>query len=170
MRRNRTAAIAAALLLATPGIAAAAEADVVREAQDRAEIAELMWTYVRAIDSLDEDAYAAVFTPDGAFLAGPNPTRGHEALRKMVADLEKSQADRRAKGESIPAMHHVMSNEHIAFIDRDRARIHYYWMTVFAGAPNTQPPRVAAAGRGVDELVRVDGKWLIQTRNVTPQD
>jgi uncharacterized protein (TIGR02246 family) len=170
MRRNRAAAVAALLLLAAPATAIAADADVIREAQDRVQIAQLMWNYVRALDSLNEDAYAAVFTPDGAFLAGPSATRGHEALRKMVTDLEKSQADRRAKGEVIPAMHHIVTNEHIEFIDRDRARINYYWMTVFAGAPNTQPPRVAAAGRGVDELVRVDGKWLIRTRNVTPQD
>ena len=32
------------------------------------------------------------------------------------------------------------------------------------------PPRVASAGRGVDELVRVNGKWLIKLRKVTPSD
>ncbi len=156
------AAVAALLILATPAVAA--DADVLREARDRAQIAELMWNYVRAIDTLDEDAYVEVFTADGAF----GRTRGREALRKMVMDLEKNQADRRAKGESVPAMHHVMSNEHIEFIGPDHARIHYYWLTVFAGAPNTQPPRVAAAGRGVDELVRVNGRWLIKSRNVAP--
>ncbi len=86
----------------------------------------------------------------------------------MVTDLEKGQAERRARGEFVPAMHHVMSNEHVEFVDRDHARIHYYWMTVFAGTPTTPPPRVAAAGRGVDDLVRVEGKWLIQKRNVAP--
>jgi hypothetical protein len=160
----RAAAIAAALAFATPAVAA--EADLLRETQDRVAIAELMWNYVRAIDTLNEDAYAAVFTPDGAF----GSVKGREGLKKMVADLEKNQADRRAKGELLPAMHHVMTNQHIEFIDRDHARIHYYWMTVFAGAPNTQPPRVAAAGRGVDHLVRVDGRWLIQSRNVAPTD
>jgi hypothetical protein len=28
--------------------------------------------------------------------------------------------------------------------------------------------RVAAAGNGVDDLVKVNGKWLIKTRNVSP--
>jgi hypothetical protein len=42
-------------------------------------------------------------------------------------------------------------------------------MTVFgANGPDT-PPRVAAAGRGVDQLIRVNGQWLIQNRNVAPQ-
>jgi len=27
---------------------------------------------------------------------------------------------------------------------------------------------MAAAGQGVDDLVKVDGKWLIQYRNVAP--
>ena len=160
----RFAAIAAALALAAPP-AFAADADILREAGDRAQIEQLMWTYVRAIDGGNEDAYAAVFTPDGAFGAAKGP----EALRKLVADVKKSQADRRAKGESIPAMHHVMSNQYIQFVDRDHARVNYYWMTVFAGVPNA-PPRVAAAGRGVDDVVRSGGKWLIQLRNVAPKD
>ena len=125
-----------------------------------------MWRYVRAIDSFDQDAYAAVFTPDGAFGA----TRGRDALRKMVTDLKKGQDDRRAKGEPLPSMHHMMSNAAIDFVDPDHARYTYYWMTVFAGAPGTQPPRVAAAGRGIDDVTRVDGRWLIRNRNVAPTD
>jgi hypothetical protein len=41
---------------------------------------------------------------------------------------------------------------------------------VFGAAGEDTPLRVAAAGRGVDELVRVDGEWLIESRNVAPQD
>jgi hypothetical protein len=165
-RKLKAAALAVLMLVATPGPAAASDADILRESQDRAAITQLMWTYVRAIDTLNPDAYAAVFTPDGTF----NAVKGSDALRKMVVDLKRSQDDRRAKGEAIPAVHHVMSNDHIEFIDKDHARYHYYWMTVFAGQPNGPAPRVAAAGRGVDEVVRVDGKWLIQSRNVAPRD
>jgi hypothetical protein len=160
------ATLAVLMLVATPGRAEASDADILRESQDRAAITQLMWTYVRAIDTLNPEAYAAVFTPDGTF----NAVKGSDALRKMVVDLKKSQDDRRAKGESIPAMHHVMSNDHIEFIDKDHVRYHYYWMTVFAGQPNGPTPRVAAAGRGVDEVVRVGDKWLIRSRNVAPQD
>jgi hypothetical protein len=66
-------------------------------------------------------------------------------------------------------MYHMTMNEHLEFIDRDHARINAYWQTVFGSVENT-PVRVAAAGRSVDDLVRVNGKWLIKTRNVTPQD
>lgn len=163
---TRSAALAVLLALAAPA-AAQSDADVIREARDRAQIEQLMWDYVRAIDGWNPDAYAAVFTPDGAF----GQTKGRDSLKKMVADLKKSQDDRRAKGQAIGAMHHVMSNQSIEFVDRDHARVHYYWQTVFgAGAGATPPVNVAAVGRGVDDVVRVDGKWLIADRNVAPTD
>lgn len=160
-------ALAAIMVAATPGAAIASDADIVRQAEDRAQIEALMWNYVRAIDSFNPDAYVSVFTPDGAFGA----TKGSDALRKMVIDLKKSQDDRRAKGQQILAMHHIVTNASIEFIDKDHARYRYYWMTVFGGAAGVEPaPRVAAVGRGVDDVVRVNGKWLIQTRNVAPKD
>jgi hypothetical protein len=39
---------------------------------------------------------------------------------------------------------------------------------VFGAAGQNVPVRVAAAGRSVDDLVRVNGKWLIQNRDVAP--
>jgi len=160
------AAIAALLLLAAPGASVAAQADSLRQAEDRAQIAELMWNYTRALDTLNEEAYVRAFTPDGAF----GKTKGRDALRKMVIDLKTSRADREAKGEPpAGAMYHVETNEHIEFPDRDHARYHYYYMTVFAGPPDARAPRVAAVGHGVDDLVRVNGKWLIKLRNVAPQ-
>jgi hypothetical protein len=43
-------------------------------------------------------------------------------------------------------------------------------MTMAGAAGQETPPRVLAAGRGVDELVRVNGAWLIKSRDVTPQN
>ena len=163
--KTASAAMSAILILASPVISKAAEAKDVREARDRAQIAELMWNYTRALDTLNEDAYVRAYTPDGAF----GKTKGPAALRKMVTDLKKGRAEREAKGEpESGAMHHVETNEHIEFTDRDHARYHYYWMTVFAGTPKAPAVRVAAVGHGVDDIVRVDGKWLIKFRNVAP--
>ncbi len=167
--RNRftVAALGALLVVGMPGTALASDTDVIREAQQRADIEALMWNYVRAIDSFNEDAYVSVFTPDGAFLNA----KGSDALRKLVIDLKKSRADREAKGEIMMPMHHIMSNQHIEIIDKDHARVHYYWMTVFGAGAGVKPvPNVAAVGRGVDDVVRVNGKWLIQNRNVSPKD
>jgi uncharacterized protein (TIGR02246 family) len=149
---------------------AAADTDVLQEAKDRAEIEALMWRYVRALDSYDEDAYASVFTEDGQFGTGPNATKGRAALTQMIVGLEQARDERVAAGQPATPMHHVIANTFVEFPAPDRARVHSYWMTVFGGAGQDTPPRVAAAGRGIDELVRVNGQWLIESRNVAPQD
>ena len=171
--RAMGAALGALLLAAAPAPALAQEAGhsamaehekILREAADRAAIEQLMWDYVEAIDGWNPDAYAAAFTEDGEFLG----TKGHDALRQMVIDLKKSQDERRASGATIGNMHHVMSNMNVEFVTPDHARVYYYHMTVFGNGRNP-PPNVASVGRGVDDVVRVDGKWLIKTRNVAYQ-
>jgi uncharacterized protein (TIGR02246 family) len=143
--------------------AAADDADVLRQAEDRAAIEHLLWRYVRALDSMDAEAYAAVFTEDGQFGTGDTATRGRAALQAMVEGL------RQGRNESSPPMYHVIANSYLEFIDEDHARFHSYWMTVFGAAGEAQT-RVAAAGRGIDELVRTDAGWLIQSRNVQATD
>jgi SnoaL-like protein len=141
------------------------------EARDRAEIDGLMWRYVRALDTLNADAYAAVYTPDGQFGSGPTAPKGHEALKKMIADLKQGQVDREAKsGARSAPMYHVITNPYMEFVDKDHVRYHAYWMTVFGAAGENTPLRVAAAGREYDEIVRVNGRWLIKLRDVAPKD
>jgi uncharacterized protein (TIGR02246 family) len=157
------AALVGAALLGWPAVAA--------EAQDRAQIEKLMWQYVRALDTENADAYAAVFTPDGQFGTGANAVKGSEALKKMINGFRQRAADDQAKtGEKGPAMYHVITNSYLEFVDKDHARLQAYWMTVFAAAGEKTPPRVAAAGREVDELVRSNGQWLIKLRDVAPKD
>ena len=147
------------------------DADVMREMRDRMQIEDVMWRYTRALDSNDADAYASVYTPDGQFSAGANATKGRDALRKMIADLRQRAVDAQAKGEpKRPPMYHMTANERITFSDKDHARVEAYYLTAMAaGGPNT-PLRVAAVGRSIDDLVRVNGQWLIKSRNVAPQD
>ena len=45
----------------------------------------------------------------------------------------------------------------------------YYWIQVFEAPCEGVPPRLGSAGRGVDNLVRVNGHWLIKLRNETPE-
>ncbi len=158
-------------LLAGGASVQASNADMsAREARDRAEIQGLMWRYVRALDSLDADAYAAAYTPDGQFGTGERAEKGRDALRKMVADLRTSRTEREAKGEKPAPMFHVITNSYLEFTDKDHARYYAYWMTTFGSTGKDSPPRVAAVGRSIDELVRLDGKWLIKTRDVAPRD
>jgi uncharacterized protein (TIGR02246 family) len=163
-------ALAAGLLQLTPASARADEAMLLQQVQDRAAIEALMWRYVRALDTLDADAYAAVFTADGKFGSGQTARQGRAALKEMVTELKNGRVEREANGAAAsPAMYHVIANHTLEFVDRDHARYDAYWMTVFGAAGTEQPSRVAAAGRSVDMLVRVNGEWLIESRDVAPR-
>jgi len=151
-------------LIAAAAFSGAAFAEDSARLEDRAAIEALMWRYARALDTFDADAYAAVYTEDGEFKAGGTATKGREALRQMILNLKQN------RNESSPPMYHMTTDSYIEFIDENTARHHSYWLTVFGAAGQGQAPRVAAAGRGVDELVRVNGQWLIKSRNVAPQD
>jgi len=160
--KNRLALSLAAIALLLNFNAAFAD-----EASDREEIETLLWKYTRALDTLNADAYAAVFTEDGAFTSGSTAlTQGHEALKAMVAGVKKGQDDRAAAGNPSGPMYHMTMDSWIEFTDADHARHHSYWQTVFGPAKQGDPVRVAAAGYGIDDLVRVNGKWLIKLRNV----
>jgi uncharacterized protein (TIGR02246 family) len=167
--RAWTSLMVAALAVGASGAVLADDAAALREAQDRAAIEALMWRYVRALDTLDPDAYAAVFTEDGTFGSGSTARKGRADIKQMVADLKKGRTDREAAGEKPAPMYHVIANHTITFEGPNQARYDSYWMTVFGAVGQGTPVRVAAAGRGVDELVRVNGQWLIKNRNVAPQ-
>jgi len=93
---------------------------------------------------------------------------GTAALKKMVSDIKTSQAEREKAGTAPGPMYHVITNDHLEFTGKDQARYHSYWMTVFGAADGRGPGRIAAVGHGVDQLVKVNSKWLIKSRNVNP--
>jgi uncharacterized protein (TIGR02246 family) len=145
--------------------------DVLREVRDRTEIEDLMWRYARALDTSDAEAYASVYAPDGQFGTGANATKGRDALRKMIADGRQRQVDAQTKGEpKRPPMYHMSANERIQFTDKDHARIEAYYITAIAAGGAAAPLRVAGVGRSVDDVVRLNGQWVIMARNVSPQD
>ena len=157
--------------LALAGLPAAAESVLEREAQDRAQIEKLMWQYARALDTLNADAYAATYTPDGEFRSGANATKGRDALKKMISDLKKRDVENEAKsGKKNPAMYHTNLNHYLEFIDQDHARLRAYYMTAFAGEGPGGAPRVAAVGWESNDLVRVNGQWLVKVRDVSPKE
>jgi len=171
MRHIRIVAVAAVIgAIALASTHLGAQDTAAREARDRADIEALMWRYARALDTSNAEAYGAVYAPDGQFGTGPNATKGRDALTKMIADQKARQAAAAAKGEVGPPMYHMTMNSRLTFVDKDHARLEAYWQTVFGANGQNVPPRLAAAGREVDQLVRVNGQWLIQIRDVAPRD
>ena len=131
-------------------------------AEDREAIEALMWRYARALDTFNPEAYAAVYTEDGQFGVGENATKGREALRRMIAAFNE-------RPDGPPRLLHMTTDTWIEFIDDTHARHHSYWLTMGRGSGD-QPTRVVAAGVGVDDLVKIDGEWLIRVRNVAADD
>jgi hypothetical protein len=171
MKQSR--AIVLVAVLAAAGLASAVlsgQDDSMRQAKDRAEIEQLMWRYARALDAGDGTAYASAYAADGQFVGGANATKGREALKKMVDDLRAQEAAAKAKGEARPPMYHMHANSWLEFVDKDHARFHAYYLTAMGPAGQNVPLRVAAVGRSIDHLERVNGTWLIKTRDVAPRD
>ena len=67
-------------------------------------------------------------------------------------------------------MYHMTANHRVSFTDKDHARVEAYYLTAAAANGEASPLRVLAVGRSIDDVVRVNGKWLIKSRNVQPQD
>ena len=165
--RNLVAGVVLGAVTFTAGAvftASKSDNDLLREARDRQQIEELMWKYARALDTGNAEAYAALYTPDGQFSAGGNATKGREALKAMIAGT----GERPAGAAARPPMYHASANHQIVFTDKDHARIDSYYITTVAGSGRETPPRIAGVGRSIDELERVNGQWLIKSRNVAP--
>jgi uncharacterized protein (TIGR02246 family) len=144
-------------------VSCTAEKDPARS-QDRVAIEQLMWDYIHALDSGNAEAYAALFAPDGQFGRGDTAVKGRDALKKMMSDAGQQRDAAIKSDEKADRMYHVVTNPHVEFIDEDHARYYAYWMGVFTSG------RVTSAGREVNELVRMNGQWLISVRDVAPQD
>ena len=148
-------------LLSVAAAASADEASWAREANDRAEIQAVMWTFSRALDTLDPELFASVFTENGRF----GTTQGRPAIKAMAEGL-KANAD---KNKSPPTLH-VVSNVSIDFQDTTHAVHRAYWVALAVPGEQGSPPRVVVAGREADHFVKVDGKWLIEFRDLAPKD
>ncbi len=163
------AVVIASLALGLSRPAPASDADIIREAKDRADIEVLIWRYVQALDNIDVDAYPTFFTEDGSICCEHNHTyKGRVEIRKLLQEVKDTREAARARGETVPKLYHPIFNSHIEFRDRDHAHIDSYWFTALAEQPPNGAPKITLVGRCEDEVVRVGGRWLIKSRNVFP--
>lgn len=134
-------------------------------AEDRAEIENLMSTYIFALDLKDAAAYAGTFTEDGVLNHAGGIERGRAEIRAFI---ENSAANARraleAQDGSLPRPipgRHLIDNLELA-VDGDTATGRAYWMSVTAG--DNRQAHVGEYGFYEDEYRRVNGKWLFSKR------
>ncbi len=156
-----------AALFSVVTTASADEATWAREANDRAEIEAVMWRCVRALDTFDADAFASVFTEDGH----QGATQGRRAIKAMIAGMKAAQEKNKAEGKPVqPPTQHLSTNVTIDFQDETHARFQGYWTALVVPGQRGMPPRVVVAGREDTLFVKVDGKWLIESRDLAPKN
>jgi hypothetical protein len=164
LRACAATAVVATILSVGASVALFGEDIAARETRDRHEIEALMWKYTRALDKGDGATYASTYTVDGQFGTGANASKGREALSKLVVRQP-------AAGEPArPPLYHMELNHWIEFPDKDHARYHAYYLTVSGAMGRETPPRIVAAGQSLDTMERVNGKWLLKTRDVAATD
>jgi SnoaL-like protein len=163
MLKTADVSLMAALLSVLATTAVADDVQLLRAAQDRAAIEALMWRYERALDTLDVDAYVAVFTDNAQF----GNAKGRDAIRALISGIKSAREKNTEAGKPVTPTYQSVNNMTIEFLSADRARIEGYY-TAFLDAQGDKPARLATVGHEVDEVVRVDGRWLIDKRTVSP--
>jgi uncharacterized protein (TIGR02246 family) len=153
-------------LAAMSSTATGAESEAVQRLIDKSEIDDLLVRYTHALDTLDADEYAGVFTDDAVFEMGNGETRhGRDEIRDIITGLRKSRMEREAAGTDVPElMHHVMTNGTIDFVSGSEAHHYAYWMTILGD--REQGFDVASMGHYEDVIVKRGGKWLIESRKL----
>jgi uncharacterized protein (TIGR02246 family) len=164
MKTKFLAGIVALLFVALLSYRVAAARNTTQaQAEDRAQIENLMWKYSRALYTQNPDAYAALYTPDGQFGTGARAVKGRDALKKMIVDLKQREA-----GQQLVYVMDV--NTYLEFPDRDHAHLEAYWLEAAPRTGPNAPARFVNAGREVEEFQRVNGQWLIKLRDAAPKD
>ena len=124
--------------------------------EDRFAIADLFNDYTAALDAGDVEGVVACFAADG-WLDSPIVGR-HQGRAELLAFAEKTaQAMRRGA-----RFHHVVSNLRIE-TDGDRGRARCYLLDFVTMNNET---KLLSPGEYDCELVRIDGRWLFQSRVV----
>jgi uncharacterized protein (TIGR02246 family) len=144
----------------------AAQDNAQQRLQNKLDIQALIVRYGTALDTLDADAYAGVFTTDAELDVAGNVRKGRQQIREIVTSLQRSRDENKAKGTPSPVLYHVISNTAIEILNNDEARHRSYWQTVRVG-PNNQVT-VGAIGQYEDVIVKRAGQWLIRSRKITP--
>ena len=163
--------IASVLLVAMMTVVAVAQTTATQtnaqqRLQDKLDIQTLIVRYGTALDTLDADLYAGVFTADAELDVAGNVRKGRQEIREIVTGLQRTRDESKAKGTPSAALYHVISNTAIEIMNNEEARHRSYWQTVRVG-PNNQVT-VGAIGQYEDVIVKRGGQWLIRSRKITP--
>lgn len=132
-------------------------------AQERADIEQLAYRYVFALDWRDPQDYARAFAPDGVLTYGGGEARGREQIAAVIQGMRDREMARLKEGEtgqgSGHSKHFISSMVIDVAEDGQSALAQATWMLV-----GGVEPVIRGHGHYVDKLVKVGGEWLYASR------
>lgn len=163
MKHHQTALAAAALLMlaAMPAPALAAPRTTAANLLDRAQIEDFIADYYQSFGS-PQESFDTFFTPDGVIDVNGRVYTGQKGVAQ--AYKEAGEANR---GNPTFAGRFVMllGNPRIV-INGDTAVVDAIWTGIVTAKPSDQP-HFAEQGKEHDELVKVNGNWMMKKRVIT---
>src|SRR5215813_15654208 len=100
MLRLRRTALVLLVVTTVVGTAqiSAAQNNAQQRLQDKLDIQALIVRYGTALDTLDADAYAGVFSADAELDVAGNVRKGRQQIRDIVTGLQRTRDENKAKG------------------------------------------------------------------------
>lgn len=132
-------------------------------AQERADIENLAYRYLFALDWRDPETYALTFAPDGVLNYGGGQAIGRKAIATVVQNLRERELAKLKPGESGQGnghgQHFVTAMVINVADDGNSAVAQAYWLQVTG-----VEPRITSHGHYVDRLVKIGDEWLYSSR------
>jgi hypothetical protein len=133
--------------------------------EDRVLILDLYARYSWALDTGDTDAYVALYTPDAVIYEnvpdGVRQVEGRDAIRDFTLRFHGN--------PDFPGRQHRISQIVISpdpECRADRFKVRSY--VIATDTKDGYEPTVFWCGYGEDVVAKVDGEWLIETREIKP--
>lgn len=168
--RNPGAAVAV-MLLAAPLAATAQDGRVTEDTLlDRIRIEDLLTRYYFELSTGDSHAMSEYYTDDAVLDVNGTIATGHEEIRQMYGgggdDSEGTDDSDGADEEASTSRAHMVLSNPIIEVDGNTATAWVIWTGVM-NDDIKEPPRLFEQGREYSELVKRDGRWLIEKRMIT---
>jgi uncharacterized protein (TIGR02246 family) len=112
--------------------------------------------YARAVDRRDPAILAQIFTEDGQFVWGEMVVNGREEIARVATETAKKLFSQ--------TMHYMVN--HLAELDGDTGTAETYCQAQHISHDAALPMHQTWFIRYVDDLARVDGRWLIKRREL----
>lgn len=148
---------------AAPHSVLAAEAAGDMRAADTAAIQQLIVKYGHVYDALDVEGYVSVFAEDAKFTFPGNVLNGRGEIRTFITGA-KQRRESAPPANPATKSYHSISNTWIEFDSPTTAHQKSYWQVL--SGPSGGPFTVTGMGIYEDTVVKQNGEWLIQTRNI----